>query len=256
MFQTTGAAYDAFMGRYSRPLATEFLDSLPEPASGTCLDIGCGPGALTRVLVDRLGASSVAACDPSPPFVAETAAAFPEADVRLARAEALPFDDDRFDLAVAQLVLHFVSDPEAAAAEMRRVVRPAGVVAACMWDFADEMEMLRHFWDAALAIDPDAPDEARTLRFGSEGEIVELFEAAGFVDAVETTLRVSSEYADFDELWSGFLAGIGPAGSYCVSLNDRDRAALRDELFERVGAPTGGFGLGASARSASARVPG
>jgi hypothetical protein len=122
-----------------------------------------------------------------------------------------------------------------------------------VWDFAEGMQMLRAFWDAALAIVPTAPDEARTLRFGREGEIVELFAAAGFSDIRETTLDVSSTYAGFDELWAGFLAGIGPSGAFCVALPEDQREALRVELFRRVGSPAGSFTLNARARCVRAR---
>ena len=254
-FQTSGVAYDAFMGRYSGPLAVEFVSTAALDSGLLALDVGCGPGALTGVLVDRLGADAVSACDPSPPFVDECAARHPNVDVRLGRAEALPFDDRSFDRVLAQLVLHFVSGPEQAALELRRVLRPGGVVSACVWDVAEGMQMLRLFWDSALAIDPDAPDEARTLRFGREGEIAQLLHAAGFEDLAETTLGVTSTYADFDDLWSGFLAGIGPAGSYCVGLPEEDRARLRADLFGRLGSPSGSFSLTAVARSVSARAP-
>ena len=213
------------------------------------------PGALTSVLVDRLGTDAVFACDPSPPFIADCTARHPGVDVRLGRAEAIPFEDARFDVALAQLVLHFVTDPEQAARELKRVVRPGGVVAACMWDFAEGMEMLRHFWDAALSVDPNAPDEARTLRFGRKGEIVALFESAGLQEVVDTTLHVSTRYESFDELWNGFLAGIGPAGVWCVACSDETRAAVREDLFRRVGSPAGPFTLNAMARSAHGRVP-
>ena len=156
-FQTSGSAYDRFMGRYSMPLAELFADAAGVEPGQTVLDVGCGPGALTRVLVERLGTDAVAACDPSPPFVEECTARLPGVDVRAGRAEQIPFDDARFDAALAQLVLHFVSDPSAAAAEMRRTVRAGGVVGACVWDFADGMQMLRHFWDAAVALDASAP---------------------------------------------------------------------------------------------------
>jgi len=129
-------------------------------------------------------------------------------------------------------------------------------VSACVWDFDDGMEMLRGFWDAALSIDPDAPDEARTLRFGRPGEIAELFVSVGLDDIVEATLSVASTYTSFDELWNGFLAGVGPAGSYCVSLTDEGRERLRTSLFARFGSPAGPFTLGAVARSAVGRVPG
>ena len=155
---------------------------------------------------------------------------------------------------MAQLVLHFVSEPEKAASEMTRVVRPGGTVAACVWDFDEGMEMLRAFWDAALALDPDAPDEARTLRFGRPGEIAELFATVGLSDIVESTLCVTSTYTSFDELWSGFLAGVGPAGAYCVALPEADRSRLRTELFDRLSAPAGSFALDAVARCAVGRV--
>jgi ubiquinone/menaquinone biosynthesis C-methylase UbiE len=255
MFRAPATAYDTFMGRYSTPLAPLFADAAGVAAGQTVLDVGCGPGALTGVLVDRLGAQSVAACDPSPPFVSVCAARHPGVDVRQAPAEAIPFEDDRFDAALAQLVLHFVTDSAAAAAGMRRVVRPGGVVAACVWDFGEGMQMLRQFWDAASAVAPDVPDEANVLRFGGEGEIAELFASTGLVGVEETTLRVTSDYEMFDELWDGFLAGVGPAGVYCASLGEAQQAALRQELFERVGSPHGPLTLQAIARCAIGRVP-
>ncbi len=256
-FAVSGAQYDEFMGRYSVGIAESFADAAGVVSgAGTALEVGCGPGALTGVLVARLGAPAVAACDPSPPFVAACAARHPGVDVRAGRAEALPFAAASFDHALAQLVLHFVSEPERAAAELARVVRPGGRVAACVWDFSEGMEMLRAFWNAALSIDPDAPDEARTLRFGRPGEIASLFAGAGLHDVVEMELSTSTTYSSFDELWAGFLAGIGPAGAYLAALSDQARAALRAALFDRVGRPTSGFTLGATARCAVATVAG
>ncbi len=255
-FRTSGDAYDGFMGRYSRPLAVVFADMAGVATGQAVLDLGCGPGALTGVLADRLGPDAVSACDPSPPFVADCAARHPGVDVRLGRAEEIPFEDARFDRAMAQLVLHFVSDPSRAAAELRRVVRPGGIVAACVWDFAERMQMLRAFWDAALSVDPDAPDEARVLRFGRPGEIAALLESAGLDEIAETTLEVSSAYGGYDELWSGFLAGIGPAGTYLVAQEEPRRQAIRDTLFDRLGSPAGPFTLAATARAARGRVPG
>lgn len=254
-FQATGDAYDSFMGRYSRPLAEAFANTIDLSPGLAVLDVGCGPGALTGVLVERLGGQSVTAIDPSASFVEACAARHRGVDVRIGRAEQIPSPDGRFDVAVAQLVLHFVSDPDTAASELRRVVRPGGTVAACVWDFEEGMAMLRHFWDAALAVDPDAPDEARTMRFGRQSEIVDLFETAGLQDVVETTIDVRSHYGGFDELWQGFLQGIGPAGSYCVSLSEEHRDAVRLELFQRVGSPAADFELSATARIASGRRP-
>lgn len=254
-FQTSGDAYDGFMGRYSRLLASRFADAAGVSAGQRAIDVGCGPGALTTVLVERLGADAVVACDPSGPFVEACRARNPGVDVQPGRAETIPFDDASADVALAQLVLHFVSDPTAAAREMRRVTRPGGTVGACVWDFAEGMQMLRLFWDSALALDPDAPDEARTLRFGGEGEIAELFTAAGLVDVQESTLEVRSSYNDVDELWRGFLAGIGPAGAYLVAQPADRQAALRRELLGRLGSPTAEFALAATARCAVAHVP-
>ena len=255
-FGVAGATYDAFMGRYSRQLATPFADAAGVRPGGTAVDVGCGPGALTSVLVDRLGADAVAACDPAPGFVSECAARHPGVRVELGRAESIPFETGRYDHAMAQLVLHFVSAPDAAVGEMARVVRPGGNVGACVWDFDGGMEMLRCYWDAALEIDPTAPDEAATMRFGRPGEIAELLLAAGLADVTESTLQVSSRYAGFEELWNGFLAGVGPAGAHCVSRRDDDRDRLRAALFRRLGEPTGPFDLVAVARCAVARVAG
>ncbi len=255
-FAVAGEAYDAFMGRYSTALAAPFADLAGLRRGQTALDVGCGPGALTGELGARLGADAVTAVDPSPPFVAACAARHPGVDVRLGQAERLPVEDHSVDAALAQLVLHFVTDPGQAALELRRVVRPGGVVAACVWDFAEGMQMLRHFWDAALTLDPDAPDEARTLRFGGPGEIADLFGGAGFTGVHETTLTVQSTYRGVEELWAGFLAGIGPAGAYCVSLDAGHQQALRAELIRRLGSPTGPVTLSATARAVRAHTPG
>lgn len=255
-FNASSSAYDSFMGRYSRPLAVLFADSVGIVRGASALDVGCGPGALTGVLVDRLGADAVSAFDPSLPFVAECTAAYPGVDVRAGRAEAIPFDDDRFDIALAQLVLHFVSDPMVAGVELRRVVRPGGIVGACVWDFEGGMEMLRLFWDAAVDADSAAPDEARTMRFGRDGEIADWLGDAGLDEVAETKLVVTSMYTGFDELWSGFLAGVGPAGSYCVSLPADQQEAVRQGMFDRLGAPDGELILTATAQSAHGHVPG
>ena len=254
-FRLSGDAYDSFMGRYSRPLATVFADFVGVAPGQRALDVGCGPGALTGVLVDRLGADHVAAFDPSDQFVEACRSANPGVDVRAGRAEAVPFGDASFDVAAAQLVLHFVSDPVGAAGEMRRVVRPGGTTAACVWDFEGGMAMLRHFWDAALTVDPGAPDEARVMSYGRSGETAELFATAGLEDVSETVLEVAAGYADFEELWTSFLGGVGPAGAYLVSLGGAQRAAVEAELFERVGSPSGSFELSASAHAARGRRP-
>ena len=246
-FQVSGEAYDRFMGRYSTQLAVDFADAVGIEAGQTALDVGCGPGALTAELVRRLGVGNVAAVDPSEPFVEACRQRHPGADVRLGRAEELPYPDERFDAALAQLVLHFVSDPDAAVREMRRVVRTGGIVAACVWDFGGGMRMLRLFWDAARALDPKAPDEAETRRFGKDGEIAELFRAAGLNDVEDGALDVEVAHESFDDFWAPFLGGAGPVGSYLASLDDERQKRLREELRSRLDSPAGPFSLTARA---------
>ena len=253
-FQVSGAAYDRFVGRYSTPLAVAFADVAAVEPGTVALDIGCGPGALTAELVRRVGAEAVMAIDPSEPFVAECRRRNAGVDVRLGSAEALPFGDRSFDAALAQLVLHFVAEPSSAAAEMRRVLRPGGIAAACVWDFHDGMRLIRHFWDAALTIDPNAPDEAATLRFGRDGEIGELFATAGLREVTTGELGVVAAYEDFDDLWAGFVGGPGPAGAFCKSLDAGAQARLRDELRRRLGDPQGAFDLPARAWYATGRA--
>ena len=254
-FRAGAEAYDRFMGRYSTKLAEPFADFAGVAAGIRVLDVGCGPGAFTDVAVRRAGAAAVCAIDPTPGFVETCRRRHPGVDVRRAPAERIPFDAEMFDCAAAQLVFHFLSDPGAAAAEMTRVVGSGGVLAACVWDFADGMQMLRAFWDAALSLDPAAPDEARVLAFGGEGELTELFTAAGLEQVSEQTLAVDSSYVGFDELWEGFDAGVGPAGAYLTGLPEDRRLALRGALFDVLGRPPGEFTLGAVARCARAVRP-
>ncbi|MGD9996807.1 MAG: class I SAM-dependent methyltransferase [Ilumatobacteraceae bacterium] len=251
-FQTSGDAYDAFMGRYSRQLAHLVAEAAAIVPGLRAVDIGCGPGALTSVLVERLGPAGVSACDPSPPFVDDCSARHPGVDIRIGRAEGIPFDDGTFDRAIAQLVLHFVSDVPAAMAEMQRVLKPGGRAAACVWADGGQ-EMLTRFWEAARVVDPDARNEV--MRFGLEGELTEVFESAGFADVSETTLGVRSTYEDFDELWSGYLQGVGPAGAFCRALPEPKQAEVRRVLFERLGSPTGSLTLRAVSRFVSGTAP-
>jgi len=249
MFAASGDSYDRFMGRYSRALAAPFADFAGIGAGQRALDVGCGPGALTGELVRRLGPESVSACDPSGMFVAACAERHPGVDARTGSAEDLPYPDAGFDVVAAQLVLHFVSDTDRAGEHMRRVTRPGGTVAACVWEFGQGMQLLRAFWDAATEVDPEAPDELRDLRFGRDGELADWLSAAGLTEVVESTLSVDSSYLDFEELWSGFLAGIGPAGAYLVSQPPARREAVHAALFQRLGRPQGPFTLRAVARA-------
>ena len=254
-FAVSGNAYDAFMGRYSKPLASQFADFAGVKAGQHALDVGCGPGALTGELVKRLGFENVAACDPSEPFVVACAQRNPGVDVRPGSAERVPFDDASFDVALSQLVLHFVSDPVGAGLEMARLVKSGGTVAGCVWNFEQEMQMLRAFWDAALTLDPEAPAEQRVMRFGRTGELSQWLGEAGMVGIEETALTVTSTYGGFGELWDGFLAGIGPAGSYCIGLPPEHREALRSAMFAGLGRPAGSITLSAGALAARGTRP-
>jgi len=255
-FEVSGKAYDRFMGRYSGPLAAAFVDALGIEPGLRVLDVGCGPGALTGELVRRLGPNGVHAVDPSESFVAACRERNPGVDVVLGRAEELPHPDAAFDAALAQLVLHFVTNPEAAAAEMRRVVRPGGLVAASVWDFGEGMTMLREFWSASRELDPNAPAESEQRRFGRDGAIAELFAGAGLEDGRSGALDVSAAYESFDDFWAPFSGGVGPAGAYVVSLDELQRNRLRDDLRDRLNSPDGPFTLSARAWFATGRVPG
>ncbi len=246
-FNVAGDAYDRFMGRYSRELAPRLIEFAGIGPGVRVLDVGCGPGALSERLAGVVGAEQVGAVDPSEPFVAACRERVPGADVRRGDAEELPWEDDAFDAAVAQLVVNFMRDPLGGASEMRRVVRDGGVVAACTWDYGDGMEMLRLFWNAARSLDEGAPDEGRTMRYRSTEELEELWREAG-LDSVETAyLTVETTYSGFDDLWEPFTFGVGPAGSYCAALEPERRQQLRERLFEGVGSPGGSFTLGARA---------
>ena len=219
------------------------------------LDVGCGPGPLTQPWWRPWGIGSVAALDSSPSFVAACRERVPNADVRLGEAEALPFADGEFDVALSQLVVNHMADPEAGAGEMRRVVRPGGTVSSCVWDYAEGMEMLRAFFDAALEIDPDAPDEGRLMRFCREGELGELWVSCGLTDVETGALWSIAEYAGFDDYWEPFTTGLGPSGAYCASLDPERQEELRAACFRRLGSPAGGFTLRARAWYAVGRVP-
>jgi SAM-dependent methyltransferase len=246
-FAVAGESYDRFMGRYSRELAPRLIEFARIEPGMRVLDVGCGPGALAERLAAQLGPELVSAADPSEPFVAACAERVPGAEVRQAGAEKLPWEDATFDAALSQLVLNFLADAHAGAAEMRRVVRPGGMVCACTWDYGGAMEMLRTIWDAARALDPDAPDEGRTMRYRSADELAELWRQSGFDDVETGPLVVETTYAGFDDFWQPLTLGVGPAGAYCASLEPARQEALRDELFRRLGSPAEAFTLSARA---------
>jgi SAM-dependent methyltransferase len=245
-FAAPAESYDRYMGRYSRRLAPLLSDFAGVGAEMQVLDVGCGPGALTEHLAAVVGAGRVSAVDPSESFAQACAARVPRADVRAAGGERLPWPDDEFDAVVSQLVVNFMDDPPQGVREMHRVARPGGVVAACVWDH-ERMEMLRTFWDSAVVLDPDAPTEARRMRFGTPDELRELWTGAGLDEVATDSLEVTERCRSFDDYWEPFTAGVGPGGSYCASLDDAAREALREECRRRLGDPAGGFTLRARA---------
>jgi SAM-dependent methyltransferase len=246
---TNVEGYDRHAGRYSPALAAGLLDVAGIEPGMRALDVGCGPGALTRALAGRLGADRVAAVDPSEPFARACRDRVPGADVRVASAERLPFAAGEFDAVVSQLVINFLPDAAAGVAEMRRVARPGGLVAAAVWDYAGRMTLLRSFWDAAVAVDPGAAakDESRVMRHCTPDGLEALWTAAGLDDVRTGDLVVSARYEGFDDLWAPLDLGVGPAGAFVVSQKPARRAAIRDELRRRLGEPDGPFTLDARA---------
>jgi len=250
-FDVAADAYDRFMGRYSVLLAPQLADLAGIEAGQRVLDVGCGPGALTAVLVGRLGASSVTAVDPSEPFVAAARARNPGVDVLRASAEDLPFPDGSFDATLAQLVVHFMADPVAGLAEMARVTRADGVVAACVWDHGGHQGPLRIFWQAARELDPAVDDESH-LPGVREGHLGELLAAAGLHDIEEATLTSSLEHPSFEEWWEPFTRGVGPAGSFVAGLDAGQQAQLRERCRSLL--PVSPFVVTATAWAARGRA--
>jgi ubiquinone/menaquinone biosynthesis C-methylase UbiE len=236
MFDVSEAAYDKFMGRYSVRLAPVFADFAGVEAGQRVLDVGAGTGALAAELARR--ELDVAAVEPAPTFVAALRARLPSVDVRQAGAEDLPWPDASFDAALAQLVVTFMSNALAGVAEMRRVVRPGGVVAVCMWD-REGMEMLGAVNRTQRALDPNRPTPEQLTLYRTREELESLVGEGAQTELLE----VESEYAGFDELWGTVVDGAGPAGAWAKSLDDEQRAAARDEMYRQVGSPSGAFTL-------------
>ncbi len=226
-FDVAADAYDRFMGRYSRLLAPQMADLAGVRPGDRVLDVGCGPGALTGELVARVGPAGVTAVDPSEPFVAAARTRHPGVDVRQASAEDLPFGHDAFDSALAQLVVHFMSDPVHGLGEMRRVTRAGGTVVACVWDHAGGMGPLGLFWRVARELDPGMRDESN-LPGARAGHLEELFAEAGLHEIEPSTLVADRTHPTFEDWWDPFEHGVGPAGAYVATLGPVERAALRD----------------------------
>lgn len=233
-----GGAYESYVGRWSRLVAAEFVEWLDLAAGSRVIDIGCGTGALTTTLLERANLSAVVGVDPSAGYVEHdrTTVVDTRATFEVADAENLPFDADDFDAAVSGLVLNFVPHPDRGLAEKARVVRAAGCIAAYVWDYAGRMELIRHFWDAAVELDPDAEplDEGKRFPICDPERLTELFADAGLVDVETRELVVPTSFRDFDDYWRPFLSGEGPAPGYAMSLPEERRAELRDRIRARL----------------------
>jgi SAM-dependent methyltransferase len=235
-------AYERYIGRWSRPVGGELLDWLELAPGLRWLDVGCGTGALSRAIAAAASPGLVYGIDSSEGFVALARARADDPSTQgfsTGDALDLPVDDESYDVAVSGLVLNFLGDHARAVSELRRAVRPGGTVAVYVWDYAEGMELIRRFWDAAIAIDPAAGalDEGRRFPICEPGALAELFRDAGLHDVVTRSIVVPTVFSGFDDYWDPFLAGQGPAPAYAATLADGDRAALRERL--RTSLPTG-----------------
>jgi ubiquinone/menaquinone biosynthesis C-methylase UbiE len=248
--------YDRHIGRYGRELALELTKFADVRSGQGVLDVGCGPGALTRQLVAMVGVEHVDAIDPSASFVEACQDRLPGVRAQVAAAEALPFADKVFDRTLAQLVVNFMSDAETGVREMRRVTQSGGIVAAAVWDYAGQMTVLRRFWDSVASLNPSAADldEGRSMRYCTPDELEALWTDADLDEVTISEVVVTAGYESFEDLWEPLEFGVSPSGAYVASLPPDRRAALKADFQQRLGAGDEPFRLGARAWLAAGRV--
>jgi SAM-dependent methyltransferase len=228
-------AYEAYVGRWSRPLAEAFLAWFAVPMWSRWLDVGCGTGALTEAVLDASDPIAVVGIDPSPEFlgVAQRHVSDPRARFEIGDARALPVTSDGYDAVVAGLVLNFVPDPAPAVAEMVRAARPGGAVGAYVWDYRGKMQRAQYFWEAVAATDAEAAAlDARPHFHTCEPEpMTDLFRAAGLGDVTVRAIDLPMGFRDLDDFWLPHtLAGAAAAQRYVSGLDDDRNAALREQL--------------------------
>ena len=247
------------MGRWSRPLARAFIEWLKAEPGGHWLEVGCGTGALSATICQHCEPASLIACDPAAPFIehARKEVSDPRVSFVVASADDLPDRSGGFDAIVSGLVLNFLPDPARAVSSFRERLRSGGVIAAYVWDYAEGMEFLRCFWDEARALDPTAAqlDEGARFPLCQLPALASLFRDAGVTQLQTHALSVPTHFEDFDDYWTPFLRGTGPAPSYVGSLNPAARDALKDRLQRRLpAAEDGSLRLGARAWAIRARL--
>lgn len=229
-----GDLYEPYVGRWSRQVARAFVAWLAVPEQRDWVDVGCGTGALLHAIAETRNPRSIVGIDASPGFVeyAKSRVAHPGVRFEVGDARSLPRETGSADAAVAGLLLNFVPEPVQALAEMTRVVRPGGAVAAYVWDYAGKMELMRYFWDAAVALDPDAEslDEGRRFPICHPTPLAAVMAQAGLTDVEVRPIDIPTRFRDFDDYWSPFLGGQGPAPGYVMSLEEGRRAALRERI--------------------------
>jgi SAM-dependent methyltransferase len=225
------------VGRWSRRVAPPFLDWLALPGGLRWLDVGCGTGALCAAIADRCAPGQVTGVEPSGGFLATARESLGgHATFLQGSATSIPLPGRSVDVVVSGLVLNFVPEKEAALAEMRRVAAPGGTIAAYVWDYAGRMELMRHFWDAVVSLDPSRAslDEGRRFPVCRPEALEALFRAAGLAEAAVREIDVATPFASFDDYWEPFLGGQGPAPAYAMSLDEAARGKLREDLRARL----------------------
>lgn len=247
-----GDAYEPYIGRWSRLVAREFLAWLSIPSDARWLDVGCGTGALTQTILATGSPTEIDAVDSSADYVDFARDRVTDPRVRFAVADArhLPPALHDVDATVSGLMLNFVPEPELAVAEMARATRSGGTVAVYLWDYAEGMQLIRYFWDAAVAIDPRARelDEGHRFPICNPVALEKLFRDTGLRDVESRAIDVPTRFTDFEDYWRPFLGGQGPAPGYAMRLDDQERATLRDHLRAHLPiAPDGSIDLVARA---------
>jgi SAM-dependent methyltransferase len=234
----SGDSYEPYVGRWSRLVAREFIRWLALPENGHWLDVGCGTGALSQMILELANPKKVKGLDRSEDYAefARSKVNDPRAEFEVGNAQMLPLESGAFDVAVSGLVLNFVPQPAQMISEMVRVIRKGGTIALYVWDYAGKMQMMRHFWNAVTALDPTARDLDEGQRFPvcNPNSLINLFQNVGLFEVEVHPIDISTDFKDFEDYWTPFLGGQGPAPGYAMSLNEEQRARLRQRIYNSL----------------------